>query len=144
MTAILAVPDSGNAWMGLVPAAAVVVALIVNTASMGKRDTNYKCAFATNILFTALLVENAAWTVEIFGGGTAAGIFWAIVSCAGLHVAAACVAAWGLWEVRTRGTWAHGRQRATWGFWINVAMLAVLFGWFYLRANKELHDRIFG
>ena len=83
MTAFLAVPDSGNAWMGLVPAAAVVVALIMNTASMGKRDTNYKCAFATNILFVALLVENAAWTVEIFGGGTAAGIFWAIVSCAG-------------------------------------------------------------
>lgn len=143
MTAVLAEPDS-NAWMGLVPAVVIVIALIVNTASIGKRDTNFKCAFATNMLFVALLEESVAWAVEIIGCGTATGIFWTLVSCVGMHIAAAGVAAWGLWEVRTRGSWAHGRQRAAWGIWINVAMLLVLAGWFYLRSNKELQERLFG
>ena len=140
----LAVADPSNAWMGLVPASAILVALVVNTASMGKRDTNYKCAFATNMLCAALLMENAAWTVEVFGGGTETGIFWVLFSSAGMHVAAACVAARGLWEFRVRTHWSHGRQRALWGIWMNVVMLLALAGWFYLRFDKELYDRIFG
>lgn len=144
MMEMLAVPDPGNAWMGLVPAAAIVIALIVNTASLGKRDTNYKCAFATNILCVALLVESAAWTVAIFGGGTSIGIYWALVTGGALHVVAALVAAKGLWEFRSRTHWSHGRQRATWGIWLSIAMLCVLSAWFYLRSHDEVAERIFG
>ena len=144
MMGFLAVPDPGNAWMGLLPAAAIVIALIVNTASLGKRDTNYKCAFATNILCVALLVESAAWTVEIFGGGTSIGIYWALVVGGALHVVAAIVAAKGLWEFRSRTHWSHGRQRATWGIWLSIAMLFVLSAWFYRHSHQELAERIFG
>ena len=144
MTGFLALPDPENAWMGLVPAAVIVIALIVNTASLGKRDTNYKCAFATNILCVALLVESAAWTVEIFGGGTSIGIYWALVTGGALHIVAASVAAKGLWEFRSRTHWSHGRQRATWGIWLSIAMLFVLAAWFHLQSHQDLAERIFG
>ncbi|MEQ1853777.1 MAG: hypothetical protein ABMA01_19550, partial [Chthoniobacteraceae bacterium] len=84
MTAPLAILDARYAWMAIIPVAAIIIALIVNVSSMRGRDTNYKCALATNFLFGTLLVECAAWMVGVFGGGTETGFFWMAVTCAAL------------------------------------------------------------
>jgi hypothetical protein len=144
VTAPLAILDARYAWMAIIPVAAIIIALIVNVSSMRGRDTNYKCALATNFLFGTLLVECAAWMVGVFGGGTETGFFWTAVTCAALHGIAAGIAARGLWEIRTYPKWTHGRQRAIVGFWLNVLMLLVLSAWFYLHVDQRLSDRIFG
>jgi hypothetical protein len=140
----LAIIDSRYAWMGLIPAAVIIIALIVNVSSMRGRDTNFKCAFSANVLFITLLIECAAGMVGVFGGGTDTGFFWTVLGCAALHVVAGSIAVRGLWEIRTHPKWAHGRQRAVWGFWLNVLMLLVLSAWFYLQVNQWLRNRILG
>ena len=144
MTSALAILDARYAWMGLVPVAAIVIALIVNVASMRGPDTNRKCAHATNVLFGTLLIECGAALLGAFGGVTDTGFFLTLLSTAALHVAAAGIAARGLWEIRTHPKWAHGRLRAVAGFWLNVLMLLVLAAWFYLQADEPLRNRIFG
>jgi len=139
----LALVDQSYAWLGLVPAAAVVAALIFNVSSSGLRDMNRKSAVATNLLLIALLVEIASWTVRSFGGGTPIGLYWVLVSCAILHVISASIGLGAISEFRTIGRWPYGRRRATWGFWLNVIALLLLAAWFYLALNEKLFDRIF-
>ena len=144
MTPALAILHAVYAVLGLIFTTAIVIALIVNIWSMKARDTNFKRGFSTTVLFLPLLVENAVWLLEISGDGTPAGISRALVFCGGTHVAAAGIAMWGFREMRTQRRWFHGRERAIWGFWLNVVMLLVLCGWFSLRSNRELRDRILG
>jgi hypothetical protein len=144
MTLASAEFDPKYAWVGFAPVAVIVIALITNVASMRGRDTNFKCAMGANVLFFALLIECAAWMLAVFGGGTDTGFFWTAVVCTALHVAAACIAMLGLREIRLVPKWAHGRQRAIMGFWLNVLMLLMLAAWFYLQVNERLWNRIFG
>jgi hypothetical protein len=143
MNFTIAVVYESYAWLGLVPAAAVVAALIFNVSTFGTRDMNRKAGVATNLLLIALLVEFAAWTVRSYGGGTRTGVFGAIVICAILHVISASIALGAIWEFRTIGKWPYGRRRATWGFWLNVIALLVLAAWFYLATDEKLFNRIF-
>jgi len=143
MTFIFAIADQAYAWIGLVPAAAVVAALIFNVASSGTRDMNRKSAIATNLLLIALLIEAATLTVRSFDGGTPTGAFWAIVACVVLHVLSASIGLGAIFEFRTIGRWPYGRRRADWGFWLNVIMLLVLAAWFYLLTDEKLFNRIF-
>ena len=143
MNALLAVMDQNYAWLGMVPAAVIVIALIINVASLHTKDMNRKSGLATNLLFIALLIEAAAWMVRAFGGGTETGVFWTVVASASLHIFSAALALWAVWEFRTIGRWPHGRRRATWGFWLNVIALLVIAAWFYLGANQKLFKRIF-
>ena len=143
MSTLLAIVDQNYAWLGMVPAGALTVALIINVSSLYSRDMNRKSGHATNLLFIALILEAAAWTVRVFGGGTETGVFWIIVTSVALHVVSAAVALWAFWEHRTIGRWPHGRRRATWGFWLNVIALLVIAAWFHLGANPKLYKRIF-
>jgi hypothetical protein len=143
MNGLLAALDQNYAWLGLVPAGAMVVALIINVASLRGKDMNPKSGLATNLLFVALLIEAATWTVRSFGGGHATGIFWTIATAAFLHFLSGAVALWAFWEHATIGRWPHGRRRATWGFWLNVIALLVIAAWFYLGENPKLYKRIF-
>ena len=143
MNGFLAALDQNYAWLGLVPAGAVLVALIINVASLRGKDMNHKSGMAVNLLFAALLIESAAWTVRAFGGGTLTGVFWTVVAAAGLHVLSGAVALWAFWEHATIGRWPHGRRRATWSFWLNVIALAAIAGWFYLGENPKIYKRIF-
>lgn len=143
MNFTFALVDQTYAWVGLVPAGAVVAALIFNVSSSGTRDMNRKAGTATNLLLIALLIEAATLTVRSFGGGTQTGAFWAVVICAVLHVVSAAIALGAIWEFRTIGRWPYGRRRATWGFWLNVLALIVLAGWFYLLTDEKVFNRIF-
>ena len=138
MNGFLAALDQNYAWIGLVPAGMVVVGLIINVASLRGKDMNHKSGHATNLLFIALLIEAATWTVRAFGGGTPTGTFWTVVTSASVHVLSAAVALWAIWEHSTVGRWPHGRRRATWGFWLNVIALLVVAAWFYLGENPKL------
>jgi hypothetical protein len=139
----IAMVDQSYAWLGLVPAAAIVAALIFNVATFSTRDMNRKAGVATNLLLIALLIEAASWTIRSYGGGTPVGVFWAIVICVVLHTVSASIALGAIWEFRTIGKWPYGRRRATWGFWLNVVALLVLAAWFYLAMNEKLYNRIF-
>ena len=143
MNMLFAAVDQNYAWLGMVPAGLITVALIMNVSSFQTKDMNRKSGHATNLLFIALILEAAAWTVRTFGGGTETGVFWIIVTSLVLHVASAAIALWAFWEHRTIGRWPHGRRRATWGFWLNVVALLVIAAWFYLGANPKLYKRIF-
>lgn len=143
MNGFLAALDDNYAWLGLVPAGAIVVALIINVSSLRSKDMNRKSGIAVNLLFIALLIEAATWTVRAFGGGTATGTFWAVATAASLHVLSGALALWAIWEHSTIGRWPHGRRRATWGFWLNVIALLAIAGWFYLGENPKLYKRIF-
>ncbi len=143
MSALFAALDTRNAWIGLVPAGAVVVALIINVSSLRTKDMNRKAGIATNLLFVAMLIEAAAWTVRSFGGGNEVGVFWFVVGCAFLHALSAVVALWAWWEFRTHGRWPYGRRRAGWGFWLNIIALLLIAAWFYLGLNPGLYRRIF-
>ena len=143
MSAVLAIVQHSYAWLGLVPVAVLTVAIIVNVSSFQTKDLNRRSGHAANLLFIALIIETAAWTVRAFGGGTETGAFWAVIVAAFLHVASAVLALWAFWEHRKIGRWPYGRRRATWGFWLNVFALIVLSGWFYLFANPKLYQRIF-
>ena len=143
MNGFLAALDQNYAWLGLAPAGAVLVALIINVASLRGKDMNRKSGIAMNLLFTALLIEAAAWTVRAFGGGTLTGVFWTVAAAAVLHVFSGAVALRAFWEHATIGRWPHGRRRATWGFWLNVIALLAIAGWFYLGENPKLYKRIF-
>ncbi len=143
MNMFLAAMEQNYPWLGMVPASAITIALILNVSSLYSRDMNRKSGHATNLLFIALILEAAAWTVRTFGGGTETGIFWTIITSAVLHVVSAAIALWAFWEHRTIGRWPHGRRRATWGFWLNVVALLVVAAWFYLGANPKLYKRIF-
>lgn len=135
--------NGGMAWIGLVPACVVVVLMIINFSTLHTKDMNRKAGHATSLLFAALLVEAAAWTVRMFGGGSVTGVFWAAAACVILHTASAAVALWAIWEFRIIGRWPYGRRRATWGFWLNLIALFVLAAWFYLGLNPALYRRIF-
>ena len=143
MSMILAAVDQNYAWLGMVPAVLITIALILNVASFQTKDMNRKSGHAANLLFIALIIEAAAWTVRAFGGGTETGVFWAVVAAAVLHVFSAAVALWAFWEHRTIGRWPHGRRRATWGFWLNVLALLFIAAWFYLGAKPAIYKRIF-
>ncbi len=143
MNGLVAAIDPKHAWVGLVPAGAIVVALIINVASLRGKDMNQKSGLATNLLFVALLIEAATWTVRVFGGGNATGAFWTIVAAAFLHVLSGAVALRAFWEHATIGRWPHGRRRATWGFWLNIIALLAIAAWFYLGENPKLYKRIF-
>lgn len=143
MSTLLAVVDQNYAWLGMVPAGLLVIAFIVNVSSFQTKDMNRKSGHATSLLFLALIVEAAAWTVRAFGGGNEMGVFWGIVAAAALHIISAAVALAAFWEHRTIGRWAHGRRRATWGFWLNFIALLVVAAWFYLGTNPVLFKRIF-
>ena len=143
MTTLLAAVDQNYALLGMVPAGLITIALIINVSSFQTKDMNRKSGHATNLLFIALILEAAAWTVRAFGGGTETGVFWIIVAAVVLHVVSAAVALWAFWEHRTIGRWPHGRRRATWGFWLNVVALLVIAAWFYLGVNPKFYKRIF-
>ena len=143
MNTLLATVDQNYAWLGMVPAGLITIALIFNVSSFQTKDMNRKSAHAANLLFLALILEAAAWTVRAFGGGTETGVFWTIVAAVVLHVFSAAVALWAFWEHRTIGKWPQGRRRATWGFWLNVLALLFIAAWFYLGANPALYKRIF-
>lgn len=143
MNAVLAVAEQTYAWLGMVPAGVITVALIINVSSLHTKDMNRKSGHATSLLFIALIIETAAWTVRAFGGGTETGVFWAAITSATLHAISAVVALWAFWEHRTVGRWPYGRRRASWGFWLNVIALLALAAWFYLGQNPKLYKRIF-
>lgn len=143
MNAVLAVAEQTYAWLGMVPAGVITVALIINVSSLHTKDMNRKSGHATSLLFIALIIESAAWTVRAFGGGTETGVFWAVITSATLHAISAVVALWAFWEHRTVGRWPYGRRRASWGFWLNVIALLALAAWFYLGQNPKLYKRIF-
>ena len=144
MSPALAVLDLQNvAWVGLVPIGIVTAALIMNVSSLQTRDMNRKSCLAANLLFVALLIEAAGWTVRSFRGGSETGAFWAIMVAAVLHVASGVVALRAWWEHRTIGRWPYGRRRATAGFWLNVIALLAIAAWFYLCANPQVFKRIF-
>ena len=143
MNGFLALIDQSYAALGLLPAGIIGGALLINVASLRGRDMNRKSGIAANLLFIALLIESAAWTVRAFGGGTTTGVFWTVVAAAFLHVLSGTIALWAFWEHSTIGRWPHGRRRATWGFWLNVIALLAISGWFYLGVNPKLYKRIF-
>ena len=143
MNEFLAVIDQSYALLGLVPAAILGVALLINVASMRGKDMNRNSGVAINLLFIALLIESAAWTIRTFGGGTTTGVFWTVVAAAFMHVLSGMIALRAFWEHATIGRWPHGRRRATWGFLLNVAALLAISGWFYLGINTQLYRRIF-
>ena len=143
MNTLLAALDQNYPWLGIVPAGVITAALIMNVSSFQTKDMNRKSGHATNLLFIALILEAAAWTVRALGGGTETGVFWTIITSVVLHVVSAALALWAFWEHRTIGRWPHGRRRATWGFWLNVVALLVIAAWFYLAANPKLYKRIF-
>ena len=143
MNALLAAMDQNYPWLGIVPAGLITAALIMNVSSFQTKDMNRKSGHATTLLFIALILEAAAWTVRAFGGGTETGVFWTIITSVVLHVVSAAIALWAFWEHRTIGRWPHGRRRATWGFWLNVIALFAIAAWFYLAANPKLYKRIF-
>ena len=141
---MVAVLDLQNyAWMGLFPIAVFTVALIINVSSLQTKDMNRKSCLAANLLFVALIIEAAGWTVRAFRGGSETGVFWAVMVAAFLHIASGAVALRAWWEHRTIGRWPYGRRRATCGFWLNVAALLAIAGWFYICANPKLFKRIF-
>ncbi len=141
---IFAVLDLQNvAWLGLFPIALITIALIVNVSSLQAKDMNRKSGHAANLLFIALLITAATWTVRAFRGGSETGAFWVIVTAAVLHIFSALVALWAWWEHRTIGRWPYGRRRATASFWLNVIALIAIAGWFYLCTAPMLFKRIF-
>ena len=139
----LAVLDANYAWLGLVPAGVLVVALIMNVASFGTRDLNRKAGVSANLFFIALLVENATYMIRNFGGGSEKGMNAMLVCAVLLHIVSAGIALRAIFEFRTIGKWPYGRRRATWGFWLNVIALLVIAAWFFLAANPRLYDRVF-
>ena len=142
--ALLAVLDLQNvAWMGLFPIAVCTAALIINVSSLQTKDMNRKSCLAANLLFVALIIEAAAWTVRAFGGGSETGVFWAVMGAAFLHVASGTVALRAWWEHRMIGRWPYGRRRATAGFFLNVLALLAIASWFHLCANPKIFKRIF-
>ncbi len=143
MNALLAVAEQNFAFLGAVATGAFTIALIVNVSSLYSKDMNRKSGHAATLLFLALILESATWTVRTFGGGRETGAFWVIVAAAVLHVLSATIALRACWEHRTIGRWPHGRRRAAWGFWLNVIALLTLAAWFYLGENPVMYKRIF-
>ena len=144
MSAVFAVLELQNyAWLGLVPIGVFSVALIINVSSLQTKDMNRKSCLAANLLFIALIIEAAGWTVGAFGGGSETGVFWTLIVAMLLHIISGVVALKAYWEHRTIGRWPYGRRRAKFGFWLNVIALLVLAAWFYLCANPKLYKRIF-
>lgn len=143
MSTFLARVDQSYAVLGMAAAGLITIALIINVSSLYTKDMNRKSGHAITLLFIALILEAAAWTVRTFGGGTETGVFWIIVTGALLHVISAALALGAYFEHRTIGRWPHGRRRATWGFWLNVIALLVIAAWFYLGHDPTLYKRIF-
>lgn len=142
--ALVAVLDLQNfAWMGLFPIAALTAALIINVSSLQTKDMNRKSCLAANLLFVALIIEAAGWTVRAFRGGSETGVFWAVMVAALLHIASGAVALRAWWEHRTIGRWPYGRRRATCGFFLNVLALLAIAAWFHLCANPKHFKLIF-
>lgn len=139
----LAAVDQSYAWIGMLPVGVITIALIINVSSLHTKDMNRKSGHATTLLFIALIIEAAAWTVRSFGGGTETGVFWVVAAAVALHIVSAAIGLRAYWEHRTIGRWPHGRRRATAGFWLNVTALFAIAGWFYLGANPALYKRIF-
>jgi hypothetical protein len=142
MNALLAA-ESSSAFLGIVPTGMLVVAIIINVSSLQTKDTNRKSCHAATLLFIALILGTAAWTVRSFGGGSEVGVFWALIAAALLHIVSAAIGLLAYREHRTIGRWPYGRRRATWGFWLNVIALAALAAWFYVCADPKLYKRIF-
>ncbi len=144
MTFIAAFDGEGAsyAWLGLIPAAAIVAALIFNVSTFVTKDLNRKAGVATSLLLIAMLVETATWTVRSFDGGRPGGAFVVLAACAVLHIISASHALGAFWEFRTIGRWPYGRRRATWGFWLNVIALLALSGWFFLLSNERYSNRL--
>ena len=143
MNVSLAIREQNYAWLGLAPVAVITVAFIINVSSLQTKDMNRKSCLAANLLFIALLIESAGWTVRAFGGGTETGVFWAVIVAVCVHVVSTVIALRAFWEHRTIGRWPYGRRRATWGFWLNIFALLILSAWFYLCANPTIYKRIF-
>ena len=143
MIPLLAAAERDFAQFGLIPMGLLVVAFIINVASSYTKDMNRKSSHATSLLFIALFIEAATWTVRAFHGGSEIGAFWAIIAAAGVHFASAVIGLFAIREHREVGRWPHGRRRASWGFWLNVIALLVLAAWFWLGANPIVYKRIF-
>jgi hypothetical protein len=143
MNGLLAAFESDFAKFGLVPMGALIIAFIVNVASWHKKDMNRKSLVAASLLFIALFIASATWTVRAFHGGSQIGAFWAVVAAAGVHCVSAVIALLAIHEHRTIGRWPHGRRRASWGFWLNVLALFVITAWFWLGVNPIVYQRIF-
>jgi hypothetical protein len=143
VSAALAVIEQNYAWFGLVPVAVLTAAFIINVSSLQTKDMNRKSCLAVSLLFVALFIESAGWTVRAFGGGTETGFFWALIAAVLLHLVGGAIALRAFWEHRTIGKWPYGRRRAAWGFWLNVIALMALSAWFYLCANPKIYKRVF-
>lgn len=119
------------------------IGLLVSFVSMQKQGINRKCGFSTLLFFVALLIECFTWTLSSSGGIMEKVEIGIMFGSAGIHCLSAILAIMGLAEMRSRRKWSRGMKRGVWGFWLNIAMLLVLVGWFYAHVNQKFYDGIF-
>ena len=126
-------------FMG-VPAAG----LMWNFAGMQRHGLNRRAALAACLFCLVLLVQGTTVTLSSKGGINDATEFWVIAGSGVFNVLSALLALWGLYQIRKKHRWAHGRKRAIAIFWLNVIILTAIAATYFLRTRPDLEEKIFG
>ena len=125
---------------GLGIPAAVVALNVFSLGRNGRRGLNLRCAIAALLFAIALLLG-----IGLFPMTTVASDyikFGVLAAGAGMAGLSACVALWGMYEVRLRpGRWSRGWKRAAWTFWLDVLYLIAFSAFYYLATHAELRER---
>ena len=118
--------------------------LMLNLTGMQRHGLNRRAALAACLFCLTLLVQGTTITLSSKGGITEDTEFWLIAGSGIFNVLSALLALWGLWQIRRKHRWAHGRKRAIATFWLNIIILAVIGAAYFLRTRPDIEERIFG
>lgn len=126
-------------FMGL-PAAG----LVVNIAAMQRKGLNRWAGIAAGLFYLTLLVQGTTVTLSSKAAISEEAEFWIICGTGAANVLGGLIALFALWQIRRKHRWPRGRKRAIVMFWLNLLVLGIIGGTYFLRSRPELMLRIFG
>lgn len=118
--------------------------LMLNITGMQRHGLNRRAAIAASLFCLTLLIQGTTITLSSKGGISDTGEFWMIAGSGVLNVLSALLALWGLYQIRRKHRWPHGRKRAIATFWLNIFILGAIGAAYFLRTRPDLEERIFG
>jgi hypothetical protein len=118
--------------------------LVVNIAGMQRQGLNRNAGIAAGLFFLTLLIQGSVVTLSSSGSISEEWELRLMVSTGICNVLGALLALWALSQIRRKHRWPRGRKRAIAVFWLNVLAIAAMGATYYLRANPDKMERIFG
>jgi peptidoglycan/LPS O-acetylase OafA/YrhL len=118
------------------------IGLVICISGLSRHSLNPRCGLAATLFFIALLIGSNATVLSEMESITDVVRFWGVFSAVVLHIASAIFGIWGLYQMRRRRKWSHGRKRAILSFWLNILMLMGYSVLFYAQCNPALFKKI--